>query len=63
MYPQNICSTDIKPDIPTGKVIAVARVNIIARRNSFQAKIKQRTPVATSPGVIIGNMIRQIAPK
>ena len=45
--------------MPTGSVIALARVKIMAIRNSFQEKMKQSTPVATRPGVIIGSTIRR----
>src|SRR4030042_6826830 len=52
--PQKICSTAMKPEMPMGRVVAARGVKIMARRNSFQEKMKQKTPVATSPGLIIG---------
>ena len=63
MYPQRICFSVMNLEIPTGKVTAVRRVKILAKRNSFQARMKQKTAVATSPGLIRGTIIRHITAK
>ena len=52
----------MKRATPTGAVIAIFLVKILAIRNSFQAIIKQKTKVAKIPGRINGIIIFIITP-
>jgi hypothetical protein len=49
----------MKPDITTGSVLALIRVSMTAKRNSFQARIAERMAVATSAGAERGSTIFQ----
>src|SRR5215218_9780195 len=57
----------VNPEMTTGKVTALVRVNTTANRNSVQAKMKAKTVVAISPGSASGSVIlakaqRRVAP-
>ncbi len=47
----------------TGSVWLPCSISVSARMNSFQAWMNANTAVATSPGAISGNVIRQNAPQ
>src|ERR1700751_1861102 len=44
---------------PTGAVRVPAPVSTLAKRNSFQAKINDRSPVAIIPGIVSGTVMRR----
>ena len=47
----------------TGRVTALVRVNTTANRNSVQAKMKAKIPLAISPGSASGSVILARSPK
>jgi len=50
-----------KDDRPTGRVLAWLPPNMSANKNSFQLRIKERSPAASIPGAAIGNVTYSIA--
>src|SRR5918994_185366 len=58
---QNRPSLVMKPTRNTGTVAAWVAVRLTAKKNSFQAKMKQINAVAASPGAIIGRMMARIS--
>src|ERR1035438_4517365 len=53
-------SGEIIPAMKTGTVAALTVVRLTARKNSFQAKMKQISAVAASPGLMIRSEERRV---